>query len=261
MYLSISLESTQMYSRPVQVQDETEQISPVLPSGGGGEGPGGDREGPGDDGGGPGGAGEGPGGAGEGPGGDGEGPGGDGEGPGGDGDDPGGDGEGLGGDGDDPGATGEDLGGNGEDPGGAGEDPGAVGEDLGAAGEDPDGESAEYFTPVQVEEAAEIHSEISDVEERGYCNFSSQGNIEMNFELVCVESEKIKRLYRNTEKVKFNISTYNLVVYIMINSYVCSSEDINVQSELEMAVSLSIYKSLLIMTCCLLLLHTGLSID
>ena len=198
MYLSISLESTQMYSRPVQVQDETEQISPVLPSGGGGEGPGGDGE------------------------------------------DPGAAGE-------HPGATGEDLGGNGED--------------AGAAGEDPDGESAEYFTPVQAEEATEVYSEISDVEERGYCNFSSQGNIEMNFELVCVESEKIKRLYRNTEKVKFSISTYHLVVYIMINSSVYSREDLNVQSELEMGVSSSINKSLLIITCCLLLLCTGLSID
>ena len=135
----------------------------------------------------------------------------------------------------------------------------SFGQPSGVAGEDPGGEGAAAAD--QVEEAAEIDPEISDVEEREYFNFSSQGNIEMNLELACVESEKMKRLYRNTEKVKFNISTYNLVVYIMINSSVYSRADLNVQSELEMGVSSRINKSLLIMTCCLLLLCTGLSID
>ena len=92
----------------------------------------------------------------------------------------------------------------------------------GAAGEDPCGEGADNVTPVPDEEATEIDPEISDVEEREYCNFSSHGNIEMNLELACVESEKMKRLYRNTEKVRFNISTYNLVVYVRINTCVCS---------------------------------------
>ena len=44
-------------------------------------------------------------------------------------------------------------------------------------------------------------SEISDVEEKGYCDFSSAANIEMNMELVCVEREEMKRFYTNTERV------------------------------------------------------------
>ena len=218
MYHSISLESIQMCSRPVQVQDETEQISPVQSSSGNGEDPGGDGE------------------------------------------DPGGDGEDSGGG--DPGG-GDPSGG---DPGGggaasAGESAAAGVEGAAAGAEGAAANSEDFVTPVQVEESTEIYSEISDVEERRYCDFSSERNIEMNLELACVESEEMKRLYRNTEKVKFNISTYNLVVYIMINSSVYSRADLNVQSELEMGVSSSINKSLLIMTCCLLLLYTGLSVE
>ena len=62
---------------------------------------------------------------------------------------------------------------------------------------------------VQVEEAEETETsrrereaELSDVEEKGYCDFRSEGNIEMNLELVCVESEEMKLLYRNTERVR-----------------------------------------------------------
>ena len=192
-----------MYSRPVQVQDETEQISPVQPSGSDGEDPGGDGEDPGDD--------------------------------------------------------GEDSGGDGEHPGGDRENPGGAGE--GAGGEGATAGSDDYVTPVPVEEASVLDSEISDVEEREYCDFSSEGNIEMNLELVCVENEKMKRLYTNTEKVKFNHLTYNLVVYIMIDTSGYSVADLSVYPELEMAVSSSINESLLIMTCCLLLLYTGLSVE
>ena len=62
---------------------------------------------------------------------------------------------------------------------------------------------------VQVEVAEETETnrgereaELSDVEEKGYCNFRSERNIEMNLELVCVESEDMKLLYRNTERVR-----------------------------------------------------------
>ena len=62
---------------------------------------------------------------------------------------------------------------------------------------------------IQVEEAEgaetsrhEREAELSDVEEKGYCDFRSEGNIEMNLELVCVESEEMKLLYRNTERVR-----------------------------------------------------------
>ena len=47
----------------------------------------------------------------------------------------------------------------------------------------------------------ESDAELSDVEERKYCDFSSRENIEMNLELKCVTSEKMKKLYRNTERV------------------------------------------------------------
>ena len=47
----------------------------------------------------------------------------------------------------------------------------------------------------------ESDAELSDVEERKYCDFSSRENIEMNLELKCVTSEKMKELYRNTERV------------------------------------------------------------
>ena len=47
----------------------------------------------------------------------------------------------------------------------------------------------------------ESDAELSDVEERKYCDFSSKENIEMNLELKCVTSEKMKELYRNTERV------------------------------------------------------------
>ena len=235
MYLYIFLESTQMYSRPVQVQDETEQISPVQPSAGDGENSGGD---------------------GEVPSGDGEDPGGDEEDPGGDGEDSGGDG--AAGEGGDEGAAGgaegaaggEDeavaataegaaAGGEGTAAGAEGAAAGgegtAAGEGAAAGAEGAAANSEDFVTPVQVEESTEIYSEISDVEERRYCDFSSERNIEMNLELACVESEEMKRLYRNTEKVKFNISTYNLVVSIMINTCVGFYEQI--QSEFEMGVS------------------------
>ena len=54
---------------------------------------------------------------------------------------------------------------------------------------------------VQVEKADGVDSEISDVDERGYCDFSSEGNIEMKLELACVESKKMKQLYKNRLKV------------------------------------------------------------
>ena len=54
---------------------------------------------------------------------------------------------------------------------------------------------------VQVEKADGVDSEISDVDERGYCDFSSEENIEMKLELACVESKKMKQLYKNRLKV------------------------------------------------------------
>ena len=60
---------------------------------------------------------------------------------------------------------------------------------------------------VQVEDSSEEEEvlpstdEISDVEERGYCNFSTTTNAVMNLELAFVESEGMKKLYTNTEKV------------------------------------------------------------
>ena len=63
---------------------------------------------------------------------------------------------------------------------------------------------------VQVEDSSEEEEEvlpstggdvISDVEERGYCNFSTTTNAVMNLELALVKSKKVKKLYRNTEKV------------------------------------------------------------
>ena len=126
-------------------------------------------------------------------------------------------------------ATGAAAGGEGAaDGAAAGGVEGAAAGAEGAAGGSVEGVAAgseDFVTPVQVEESTDICSEISDVEERSYCDFSSEGNIEMDLELVCVESEEMKRLYRNTEKVKFNISTYNLVVYIMINTCVYSRAD------------------------------------
>ena len=52
-------------------------------------------------------------------------------------------------------------------------------------------------------EAEESDSDISDVEEEGYCNFSSSENIIMSLELACVKYDRIKKLYRNEEEVGF----------------------------------------------------------
>ena len=56
------------------------------------------------------------------------------------------------------------------------------------------------------EEAEENDSDISDVEEMGYCDFSSSENRIMSLELACVKDDWIKNLYKKKEKVGFCFS-------------------------------------------------------
>ena len=64
-----------------------------------------------------------------------------------------------------------------------------------------EGETSSEDTEEGEADRDESDAELSDVEEKGYCDFRSRENIEMNLELACVNSKKIKKLYRNTERV------------------------------------------------------------
>ena len=44
-------------------------------------------------------------------------------------------------------------------------------------------------------------SDISDVEDQGYCDDSSPSNIQLRMKLQLVSEERIKKLYKNTDDV------------------------------------------------------------
>ena len=62
---------------------------------------------------------------------------------------------------------------------------------------------------VETSEAAE--NDISDIENEGYCDDTSDSNKLMSMRLQVVKKDTIKQLYRNTEKVDIYICKLNVV--------------------------------------------------